>query len=213
MGGLLLAGDVRDALETAATTAVAGPGAIAAAELRTVLAGEARRRIPITVQAATSLVDAIIDGLVAGGGLVRDRDRILPAGASTGPDPVLVAAMERLEAMLAVAAPPSLREAGLAARCPIEGIRMLESAGRIVRVEDDLAWEAGTLRRFWLLALRLAAAGPLSPATFRDATGTSRRFALAILEDLDRRAVLRRTPAGHVPGPRASSVEAAGGGA
>ena len=31
----------------------------------------------------------------------------------------------------------------------------------------------------------------------------SRRYALAILEDLDRRGILRRTPDGHVLGPRA----------
>jgi hypothetical protein len=29
---------------------------------------------------------------------------------------------------------------------------------------------------------------------------------MAILEDLDRRAILRRTPAGHVPGPRAAQA-------
>jgi hypothetical protein len=29
---------------------------------------------------------------------------------------------------------------------------------------------------------------------------------MAILEDLDRRAILRRTPAGHVPGPRAPTL-------
>jgi hypothetical protein len=31
---------------------------------------------------------------------------------------------------------------------------------------------------------------------------------MAILEDLDRRAILRRTEAGHVPGPRASTIAA-----
>ena len=51
-------------------------------------------------------------------------------------------------------------------------------------------------------ALRLAGAAPLTPAALRDATGTSRKYVMALLEDLDRRGVLRRTPAGHVPGPR-----------
>jgi hypothetical protein len=48
----------------------------------------------------------------------------------------------------------------------------------------------------------MAAASPLSPAAFRDATGTSRRYVLVILEDLDRRGLLRRTGAGHVLGPK-----------
>jgi len=206
----LVASDVTMVFSGAAVAAVGTTGADMTA-VRAAARTALRRTATVADADATVMVDEAIRGLVSSGALVRSGDRLLPAGASAGPDPVLVAAMERLEAMLAVAAPPSLREAALAARCPIEGIRALESAGRIVRVEDDLAWEVGTLGRFWLLALRLATPGPLSPAAFRDATGTSRRFALAILEDLDRRAVLRRTPAGHVPGPRASSVEAAGG--
>jgi hypothetical protein len=52
--------------------------------------------------------------------------------------------------------------------------------------------------------VELASAAPLAPAALRDATGTSRKYVMAILEDLDRRGVLRRTPAGHVPGPRAA---------
>ena len=33
---------------------------------------------------------------------------------------------------------------------------------------------------------------------------------MAILEDLDRRGILRRTDAGHVPGPRAATAAAIG---
>ena len=95
--------------------------------------------------------------------------------------------MDRLEAALSVAAPPSLAEAARAAGCPPDGVRALEAAGRIVRLEDDLAWAAGTYRELVRRALAMAAAAPLTPAAFRDATGTSRRFVLVILEDLDRR--------------------------
>ena len=49
----------------------------------------------------------------------------------------------------------------------------------------------------------LAADAPLTPAALRDATGTSRKYVMALLEELDRRGLLRRTPEGHVPGPRA----------
>jgi hypothetical protein len=81
-------------------------------------------------------------------------------------------------------------------------MRALEAAGRLVRLEDDLAWAAGTYRDLVKRALAMAAAAPLSPAALRDATGTSRRYVLVILEDLDRRGLLRRTDAGHVLGPR-----------
>jgi hypothetical protein len=58
------------------------------------------------------------------------------------------------------------------------------------------------------MALELARETPLTPAAFRDATGTSRKYVLAILEDLDRRDILRRTPEGHIPGPRAPRAAA-----
>jgi hypothetical protein len=54
----------------------------------------------------------------------------------------------------------------------------------------------------------MSSRAPLTPAAFRDATGTSRKYVMAILEDLDRRAILRRTADGHVPGPRAPSLVA-----
>jgi hypothetical protein len=88
------------------------------------------------------------------------------------------------------------------AGCPPDGIRALEAAGRIVRLEDDLAWSASIYRELVRTALRLAAAAPLTPAAFRDATGSSRRYVLLILDDLGRRGLLRRTEAGHVLGPR-----------
>ena len=115
----------------------------------------------------------------------------------------VLAAMERLERALGTPAPPSLSEAARAAGCPPEGVRALESAGRIIRVNPELAWSAGAFADLQATALHLAADRPLAPAALRDATGTSRKYVMALLEELGRRGVLRRTPAGHVPGPRA----------
>ena len=81
--------------------------------------------------------------------------------------------------------------------------------GRIVRIEADLAWAAPAFERLASTALRLARQGPLTPAALRDATGTSRRVVMPLLEDLNRRGILARTPAGHVPGPRAPREAAA----
>jgi hypothetical protein len=78
-----------------------------------------------------------------------------------------------------------------------------------VRLAPDLAWATPTYHGLAAVALERARAGPLTPAAFRDATGTSRKFVLAILEDLDRRGILERTPEGHVPGPRAPRPEGA----
>ena len=108
-----------------------------------------------------------------------------------------------VEAALDTTAPPSLAGAARSAACPEAGIHALETAGRIVRVEPDLAWSAAAFARLQSIALRLATAGPLTPADLRDATGTSRKYVMALLEELNRRGVLARTPAGHVRGPRA----------
>ena len=119
---------------------------------------------------------------------------------------MLIAAMERLELALAGPSPPSLVAAARAAGCPPLGVRELERLGRIVVLEPDLAYAISAYRQLVGRALALAAQEPLTPAALRDATGTSRKYVMAILQDLDRRAILRRTPTGHVLGPRASQL-------
>jgi len=170
--------------------------------LRAGLSLAARRRGTVGRSGADEVARGVVDRLVAAGTLARDGDRVRdPARAGGLPAPVL-ASMERLEAALAVAAPPPLAEAARAAGCPPDGVRALETSGRIVRLEDDLAWAAPTYKALVKQALAMAAVAALSPAAFRDATGTSRRYVMVILEDLDRRGLLRRTDAGHVLGPK-----------
>ena len=70
-------------------------------------------------------------------------------------------------------------------------------------LEPDLAYATSTYGELTTRALAMAERAPLTPAAYRDATGTSRKYVMAILEDLDRRGILRRTNDGHVPGPRA----------
>ncbi len=163
-----------------------------------------RRDDLATVTAAT------LDGLVRAGRLVRAGDLVRPPGASTSTasalDPALAAAMDRLERALSGPMPPPLSEAARASACPPAGVRDLERAGRIVVLAPDLAYAAGTYRDLTSTAVTMAGRAPLTPAAYRDATGTSRKYVMAILEDLDRRGVLRRTPDGHVPGPRAATV-------
>jgi hypothetical protein len=115
--------------------------------------------------------------------------------------------MDALEQALAVPAPPALGVALAATRCPPEGILALEAAGRIVRIGPDLAYAASTHRALAAEALAMARRAPLAPAAFRDATGTSRKYVMALLEDFDARGILARTPDGHVPGPRAAAFE------
>ena len=208
-----LAHDVARRLDEAAIAVVALADApVPLTGVRAATAIALRRLANLPADPALAASSAAIDRLVDDGKLVRHGDRIGLAGreAPDGPDPRVLAAMNRLEAALDIARPPSLPDAARAAGCPADGVRELERTGRIVRLDDDLAYAAATYRELEARALAMAAAGPLTPAAFRDATGTSRKYVMAILEELDRRGVLLRTPDGHVPGPRAAAAAASG---
>jgi selenocysteine-specific elongation factor len=204
-GTVQLAPDVAEAVGVAVVAAMAPDSTLARA--RAVAGRSLRRLVSLDRTGATTAGAAIVDRLVADGRIVRHgADLRLPGDQppeSPVGDPVLSDAMDRLERALAVAAPPGLAEAARTAGCPPAGVRELERSGRIVLLEPDLAYAAATYREIEALARSLAAAAPLAPAALRDATGTSRRYVMAILADLDRRGILRRTDAGHVPGPRA----------
>ena len=206
----VLADDVAMSLSTAAVAAVRAHHAaepdsagITLSELRGAVAVAARGQVAIDGTAAAVVAADLIGRLVSDGRLARRGDRVADPTMAAGAPSALTAAMDRLEAALAVPAPPALGQAARAAGCPPEGVAELARSGRIVRLEADLAWTASEFQRLAAVALAQARRAPLTPAAFRDASGTSRKYVLAILEDLDRRGILRRTPAGHVPGPRA----------
>ena len=204
-----VAPDVRAALRDAAIASVqahhadepesAGPTLEA---VRRAVASVARRLATATRDLADAAAATTIGALVDEGLLVRNGDRVRDAARDPGLPAAVRGSMDRLEAALATASPPPLAEAARMAGCPPDGIRALEAERRIVRLGDDLAWSATTYRELARTAVTMAAAGPLTPAAFRDATGSSRKYVLAILEDLDRRELLRRTDAGHVLGRR-----------
>ncbi len=207
-GAWMLAADVDAELARLAGDLVAGhhaaeptsPG-LALPVLRAELALAVRRRVTVGRSGADEVARAVVERLVAAGLVARDGDRVRDPARAGGLPPDVRAAMDRLEAALAVAAPPSLAAAAREAGCPASGVKALETEGRIVRLEDDLAWASATYKALVKQALAMAAAAPLSPAAFRDATGTSRKYVLVVLEDLDRRGLLRRTDSGHVLGP------------
>ena len=217
-GELALAADVSADLASAAVEAVArhhrdaplSPGLPLPRARATVLR---RLRSLATIErrdadAAAAMVTRLLEQLVAEGRIARRGDALRDPSLADDLPPELTSAMDRLEAALAVPAPPPLDAAAAAAGCPPEGVHALQADGRIVRLGPDLAWSTATYHRLAAVALELARTGPLTPAAFRDATGTSRRYVLAILEDLDRRGILQRTPEGHIPGSRAPRPDA-----
>jgi selenocysteine-specific elongation factor len=170
---------------------------------RAAISGVIRARTDASAEQSAGLADTVVAALVGRGELQRDGEVLRrPGHTLPAKDPAIAAARERLVASLDVAAPPSLRVAADHAGCPAQAWRDLEREGRIVVVGDDLAWSRGAWERLRDEALALAREAPLTPARLRDATGSSRKYVVALLEDLDRRGILERTAAGHVPGPR-----------
>ena len=211
--GLVLAPDVREAIGAEALALVAAhhrehPLDVGAplGTVRPALRAALRRLVTVRrdqAAAADQAVAAVLADLEARRQLAREGDRLRAPDRGPGPTPALAASMDRLEALLNVPAPPDLAAAARAAGCPPDGVRALEAAGRIVRVEADLAWAAPAFHGLAARALALARQGPLTPAALRDATGTSRRYVMPLIEDLNRRGILVRTTNGHVPGPKA----------
>jgi selenocysteine-specific elongation factor len=203
-GSVDVAPDVVAAVDGAVLAAIDGASTLA--QVRDVAARWLRRQVTIGRTAASVAATDLIDRLVADGRLVREGAMVRRPGAAPAPsvfDDLELVAMDRLEVTLAMPAPPGLTEAARAVGCSTAGVRELERSGRIVVLDADLAYATSTYRELTARALDLASRGPLTPAAFRDATGTSRKYVMAILADLDRRGILRRTPDGHVPGPRA----------
>jgi selenocysteine-specific elongation factor len=69
----------------------------------------------------------------------------------------------------------------------------LVEQGKIVRVADDIAFLPETYAEMiaWVRS-QIASAGSVTVAQFRDRFGSSRKYALALLEHLDERKITRR---------------------
>ncbi|HEV8401518.1 MAG TPA: SelB C-terminal domain-containing protein [Candidatus Limnocylindrales bacterium] len=205
-GPLRIAPDIEIAVESDLLAAVDPALDLPAA--RAAAAASLRRRATIDRTTAATAGAALLDRLVLAGRLIRHGATIGRPGSgpltpAPAADPARDAAKDRLERALAVVAPPPLAETARASGCPPDAVRELERDGRIVVLEPDLAYAASTYRQLATTAIAAAGRGPLTPAALRDATGSSRKYVMAILADLDRRGILRRTPDGHLPGPRA----------
>jgi selenocysteine-specific elongation factor len=90
-------------------------------------------------------------------------------------------------------APPGLHEAATAAGASPALLRELEVAGDLVRLGPDLVMTSAAVRQAATELQGLyARTGPLTAAQAKQAWGTSRKFALPLLEELDRRGITRR---------------------
>ncbi|MGH8931989.1 MAG: selenocysteine-specific translation elongation factor [Egibacteraceae bacterium] len=142
-----------------------------------------------------ALAATFLDLLVRRGTIVAEGPGMRTPAHRVTLDEGQTAARETLLAALSNApfSPPTLSEAARAAGASPALVRELEAAKVIWRLTPDLAVTASALD---LAVVRLRAAyqaeGPLTAARAKEILGTSRKFALPILEELDRQGHTRR---------------------
>ncbi len=155
-----------------------------------------------------AVFDAALARLLAEGRVLLRGDRVgLPEAAPTL-DPAQSAALARMERKLAAQgfAVPEASEVAREAPTPVQGaelLRYLVDSGRAVKVTSELLypralWEEIEAR----VRAHLAGRPWLSMAEFKDLLGVSRKYAVPLLEHLDRTGLTRREGDIRVPGPR-----------
>ncbi|MEW8977387.1 MAG: selenocysteine-specific translation elongation factor [Symbiobacterium sp.] len=151
---------------------------------------------------------ALLGAAEAAGELALVRDRV----ALPGRNPALTASQsrvaERLRAAIAAAgfSPPSVAELKqlVPDRDTEEVILYLIDQGEAVRVGDDLIIQAAVLEEAAQRTREhLRQHGRITVAELRDLLGTSRKYALPLLEWLDEQRITRRAGDERLPGPNA----------
>lgn len=107
-------------------------------------------------------------------------------------------AAEQLAAALAAAAgaPPTIAELasenGMEPAVARRALGALEKQGRVRRVGQDFCFDAAALTAFETAVRGRLAAGPATAAELKDAMGTSRKYAIPLLEFFDAQGITRR---------------------
>ena len=127
------------------------------------------------------------------------------AGSRTAePEPLDDAALALMSLLRADWASPRTdaelaSHAGLSERDALARFRLLEAAGQAVRVGRNLHYHPGALAELEARVIAIAERdGSVTIAGVRDELGTSRKYAQALLEHLDRERVTRRDGDAHV---------------
>ena len=194
-GGWLLRAGLLDAAGAALTAHVAAFHRAHALEEGEPLAA-ARRALaaslrPFTGPPDAGLVDAILDRLAADGLITRTSTSISSPThrpADREKDPLVLRVVEAIAAE--PAQPPTIKDL-LAQGIGRDAIDAAARSGLVVRVAPDLMFTPALIERAEAIVEAAGNAG-IRVSAFREALGTSRKFALPLLEWFDQRGVTRR---------------------
>jgi selenocysteine-specific elongation factor len=146
---------------------------------------------PLTGPPDALLVDAVLDRLAADGLITRTSTSISsPAHrpADRERDPLVLRVVEAIAAE--AAQPPTIKEL-LAQGIGRDAIDAAARSGLVVRVAPDLMFTPALIERAEAIVKAAGIAG-IRVSAFREALGTSRKYALPLLEWFDQRGITRR---------------------
>ena len=163
---------------------------------------EARERI--FRRAAPGVFEHVLSRLVASGRIVA-RERLALAGHRISLSEEEAAALAAIEGLFKEArfAPPDLAAAALQARLQVDVAdrmaKLLVRQNRLVRL-GGMLFHADTLEdlKKEVRAMRASGIEKIDVGTFKDRYGLSRKYAIPLLEHLDRERVTRRAGASRV---------------
>ncbi|MBA3374075.1 MAG: selenocysteine-specific translation elongation factor [Euzebyaceae bacterium] len=160
-----------------------------------VAAKDLAARAAIAAGCPPHLAGHLLDALAGAGTIVAEGPGLRHPDHAVRLDPAQAEARRSLLATLDAARwnPPALSAAAARAGASPALVRELEATGDLVRLGPDLAMSAGAVAAAVdRLRTAFAVEGPLTAARAKEMLDTSRKYALPLLEELDRRGATRR---------------------
>ncbi|MDQ3344283.1 MAG: SelB C-terminal domain-containing protein, partial [Actinomycetota bacterium] len=152
-------------------------------------------RAAVAAGCPRQLAGSLLDALARAGTIVAEGPGLRHPDHAVRLDPAQADARRSLLAELDAAGcnPPALRDVAGQAKASPALLREMEAAGDLVRLGPDIAMSAGAVGgAIDQLRTAFAAEGPMTAARAKEVLRTSRKYALPLLEELDRRGVTRR---------------------
>jgi selenocysteine-specific elongation factor len=201
----------RDTVDQTAAAVLAAIQAFHAANPQR--AGLGRDALPAAVKAGAELLDLAIAALVVKGQAVRTGEVLAVAGWKPQVPDRDQQLGEQIEAQLRTSAwtPPSPEELAVNFGEPLPRIstilRLLAERGRVVKLDDRVWMHRDAVDAGKEAALKLFRRAPaFTTMDFRDALGVSRKFAVPLLDHLDKLRVTARSGNNRSPGAEAKKV-------
>lgn len=152
--------------------------------------------------------DALLDDAVARGAAVLSGGEASHPKAGAGARKLEEQAAEKIHAVLSAAGatPPSVSDliaaSGLDSSLAYRALGTLEKQGCVRRISSDFFFDEAALPAFEEAVRTRLAAGPASATELKEAMGTSRKYAIPLLEHFDAQGITRRQGDMRVPGGR-----------